>query len=114
MVQINTNFCSLQTLGFDTWEALKYKIAIKITEDYPDNYRPKFICIFGGSSVTIGKDNYYNQSYPLVFERRMKPIFSALGIELVVRNIAMAGHGCDPYNSCYEPHSDPDPDFVNW
>ena len=44
--------------------------------------------IFGGSSVTAGHDNYYNQSYPFVFERRMTRIFQALNIDLKVHNIA--------------------------
>jgi hypothetical protein len=76
--------------------------------------RPLFIYIFGGSSVTSGHDNYYNQSYPSVFERRMRPVFEALGVELRVRNIAMGSTGCDPYNACYQPQSDEDPDFVSW
>ena len=28
--------------------------------------------------MTAGHDNYFNQSYPLVFERRMKPIFDGI------------------------------------
>jgi hypothetical protein len=75
---------------------------------------PVFLYVFGGSSVTAGHDNYYNQSYPSVFDRRMRPVFDALGIDLRVRNIAMGATGCDPYNACYGPHADNDPDFVSW
>jgi len=74
----------------------------------------------GGSSVTAGHDNYFNQSYPLVFERRMRPIFDgntntnintntntniislALGVKFIVHNIAMGANNCRPYNMCHD------------
>ena len=65
------------------WDILKYKICKKAVDG-----NATFLLIFGGSSVTAGHDNYYNQSYPLVFERRLKPVFKSIGIELVVHNIA--------------------------
>lgn len=65
------------------WDILKYKIAKKFIDR-----NSSFLFIFGGSSVTAGHDNYYNQSYPLVLERRLKPVFDALGISLLVHNIA--------------------------
>jgi len=65
------------------WDILKYKVAKKFVDG-----NSTFLFIFGGSSVTAGHDNYYNQSYPLVLERRLKPVFDALGISLLVHNIA--------------------------
>lgn len=116
-------------LGNATWTALRTKFARQIvlahvhrrdsgtstSASAASKYGPaSFIYVFGGSSVTSGHDNYYNQSYPSVFDRRMRPAFEALGIELRVRNIAMGGAGCDPYNACYGPQADDNPDFVSW
>jgi len=65
-----------------TWDILKYKFAKKIVDSINNKYSNSsaFFMIFGGSSVTAGHDNYFNQSYPLVFERRMKPIFDGMYI----------------------------------
>ena len=104
----------------ESWEALKYKYGKKILESHlPENrnansQKSTFIYVFGGSSVTAGHDNYYNQSYPKVFERRMQPIYDALGVDLSVRNIAIGSVGCDPYNACYETFGGTDPDFITW
>ena len=66
-----------------TWDILKYKFAYKIINtkiSSTNDTASTFFMIFGGSSVTAGHDNYFNQSYPLVFERRMKPIFDGINI----------------------------------
>ena len=107
-------FTTMINLNENTWEALKFKIAQKLTSSRENGALPKFIMIFGGSSVTEGKDIYFRDSYPLVVERRLKPLFDAMGIELIVRNIAMTAMGCDIYNAVYEPQADPEPDFVGW
>jgi hypothetical protein len=70
--------------------------------------------IFGGSSVTAGYDNYYNQSYGKVFERRMKPLFDALNIDLQVNIIAQGANPCRPYNLCYEPMGGSNADWLGW
>jgi hypothetical protein len=61
-----------------------------------------FLMIFGGSSVTAGHDNYFNESWPLVFEKRTTRVFDALGIELLARNIAHGSNDCRPSDLCYE------------
>ena len=50
----------------------------------------------------------------MVFERRMKPVFDALGIELLVRNIAQGANNCFPSNLCYEAMGGSSPDWVGW
>jgi hypothetical protein len=78
-----TFFRTSNNIGPFTWDVIKYKFAKKIVgED------PTFVMVFGGSSVTAGHDNYYNQSYPFVVERRLGDILGALGVELTVHNIA--------------------------
>jgi hypothetical protein len=102
-------FIEASNMPWYGWDILKYKIAKKIVDG-----GSTFLMIFGGSSVTAGHDNYYNQSYPFVFERRMKPVFEALGIKLIVRNIAQGNNNCRPFLNCYESMGGPKADFIGW
>lgn len=70
--------------------------------------------LFGGSSVTAGHDNYFEQSYPLVFQRRVASVFEALAVELVVRNIAQGSNNCLPYNLCLNSMGGDDVDWIGW
>lgn len=92
-----------------TWDMIKYKVAKKIVDG-----NSTFLMIFGGSSVTAGHDNFYNESYPSVFERRMTPVFDALGIKLKVHNIAQGANNCRPSNLCYEAMGGNDADWIGW
>jgi hypothetical protein len=47
---------------------------------------------FGGYSITVGRGNYFNQSYPLVLESILKDAVKSLGIpHFEVRNAAIGG-----------------------
>jgi hypothetical protein len=105
----NNFFLASNNIGKSSWEVLRYKFAHKIVSK-----DASFLMVFGGSSVTAGHDNYYNQSYPFIFERRMKGIFSTLGIALTVRDIALGANNCAPYILCYESMGGSDPDFLGW
>ena len=113
------------------WDILKYKIAIKTLmkpkegedhtkeskgsqEDGSSNLEKDFLMIFGGSSVTAGHDNYFAESWPLVYERRMKPVFNALGVRLRVHNIAQGANNCLPSNFCYEAMGGFRADWIAW
>lgn len=96
----------------------------------------KFLAVFAGSSVTAGHDNFLNESYPEVYERRMRAPLEALGIEFEMHNIAMVGglcvcvvngvlwfrlirsvqggQGCFPQNLCYESQGGDDADIYSW
>ena len=76
-------FRTANNIGPFTWDVIKYKFARKIMAR-----GSQFKMVFGGSSVTAGHDNYYNQSYPFVVERRLGLILEKLGVELIVQNIA--------------------------
>jgi hypothetical protein len=91
------------------WDLIKYRVAKKVLQG-----AQSYVMIFGGSSVTAGHDNYYNQSYPFVYERRMKEAFAAMGIKLEVRNIAQGASNCRPSNYCYEAMGGEDADFIGW
>ena len=101
-------------LPYKTWDILKYKVLLKIVEGKVNATPSKFLMIFGGSSVTAGHDNYYNESYPFVYERRIKPIFDELGIDLQVHNIAQGGNNCRPSDYCYEAMGGEDADWMGW
>lgn len=75
-------FLASNNVDRHTWDVIKFKMAKKILG------KEQFLMTFGGSSVTAGHDNYHNQSYPAVVNRRLSPILEALDVELVVRNIA--------------------------
>ena len=105
----NKFFMASNNLSPETWDILKFKLATKMLTT-----NSTFLMTFSGSSVTAGHDNYYAQSYPYIFKKRMSDIFAKVGIELVVHDIAMGANNCSPYVLCYESMGGSDPDFLNW
>ena len=95
----------------EAWDLLKYKFALRLLQN---NTGDDYLMIFGGSSVTASHDNFYNQSYPATVEKRLGGVFEAMGIKLVVRNIALGANNCIPYQLCYESMGGLDPEFVGW
>ena len=91
------------------WDIMKYKFATKALEG-----KQNFLMAFGGSSVTAGHDNHYRQSYPLIVRKRLVSLFAAMGVKLVVHNIAMGANPCSPYDLCYESMGGNDPDWIGW
>ncbi len=63
---------------------------------------PEFVMAFAGYSVTVGRGNYFNQSFPFIMERILSPVIrqSPLGIKLTVRNSAIGGIPSFPYGWC--------------
>lgn len=103
-------FLEVSNLPPYSWDIQKYKIAKKIV----DGNNSSYLMIFGGSSVTAGHDNYYEQSHPFVFERRVAPVFEAAGVKLIVRNIAQGANNCRPFDYCYESMGGENADFIQW
>ena len=74
-----------------------------------------FVMAFSGYSVTVGRGNFFNQSFPFVVERILQqPLQSILGISLVVRNAAIGGIPSFPYGFCMEHFLGSDPDVISW
>lgn len=109
MQQLQLFLVSMNIPAFG-WDILKYKIAQKILL----NNASKFTMVFGGSSVTAGYDNYLHQSYPMIIEKRLKPLFSSLGIDLVVRNTGQKNVDCRLSNYCFDTMGGNDADFIGW
>lgn len=92
------------------WDILKYKVALKLFEN-----TPQFSVLFTGSSVTVGYDNYFNQSYPSVFTRRIQSVFDALGVDLKVTNLGQHRVDCKLYTYCVPSMADEDRvDVLAW
>ncbi len=121
-----------------TWDILKYKLALKVllpigaqakaggagsnansrpstaASSLSSNENKEFLYVFGGSSVTAGHDNWFNESYPMVFQRRLQPIYDALGVPLKVHNIAQGANNCFPADYCYGAMGGAAADWINW
>jgi len=74
-----------------------------------------FVMAFSGYSITVGRGNFYNQSFPFVaggvLEEPMKRVFD---IPLVVRNAAIGGIPSFPYGFCLDHFLGTDPDVISW
>ena len=78
-----------------------------------EQHRP-FKFAFGGYSVTVGRGNFFSQSFPFVMERILKRPFRVLGIDLQVKNQAVGGIPSFPYGWCMENFWGRDADVVSW
>jgi hypothetical protein len=74
-----------------------------------------FVMAFSGYSVTVGRGNFFNESFPFVVQRILaQPLQDLLGIPLVVRNAAIGGIPSFPYSFCLEHFVGDDPDVLSW
>ena len=101
-------FLTANNMGENTWDIMKYKFALKVLK------KETFVMVFGGSSVTAAHDNYYNESYPAITQKRLSPILKVLGADLEARNIAQGANACLPYQLCYDSMGGLDPDWIGW
>lgn len=73
-----------------------------------------FKVAFGGYSVTVGRGNYFNQSYPFVLRRLLTKPMKLLGVDLQVRNAAIGGVPSFPYGWCLDNFLGDDADVISW
>ncbi len=74
-----------------------------------------FVMAFSGYSVTVGRGNYFNQSFPFEVQRILnEPMKKLLGIPLTVRNAAIGGIPSFPYSFCLEHFVGTGPDVLSW
>jgi hypothetical protein len=84
---------STESIDGDTTNTIDYglnhtakRIIYALTTNQP------LVLSFGGYSITVGRGNYFNQSYPLVLEAILKDAVRSLGIpHFEVRNAAIGG-----------------------
>ena len=120
------------------WDTLKYKFALKAllpagskpepgsganmdpekgkggSMSSSSNFAKEFMMIFGGSSVTAGHDNFFSESYPMVFQRRIQDALAAIDVPMSVRNIAQGANNCFPSDFCYESMGGALADWIGW
>jgi len=70
--------------------------------------------VFGGTSVTAGHDNKFEESYPFFFKRFLECSFQAAGLTLRVRNAAQGFNQGLPYGLCSSSYLGLDADLVFW
>jgi len=73
-----------------------------------------FVIAFAGYSVTVGRGNYFNQSFPFVLQDLLKPVFDKMGLEMIVRNAAIGGIPSFPYGFCLPHFLGMDADVISW
>ncbi|KAL3922883.1 MAG: hypothetical protein SGILL_001965, partial [Bacillariaceae sp.] len=73
------------------------------------------VMAFSGYSITVGRGNFFNQSFPFVVQGALAPAIELIfGIPLVVRNGAIGGIPSFPYGFCLEHFLGHDPDIISW
>jgi hypothetical protein len=78
------------------------------------NEQRGFELAFSGYSVTVGRGNFFNQSFPFVVQRILDgPMQQVLGTPVLVRNGAIGGIPSFPYGFCLE-HFLGSPDVMSW
>ena len=80
------------------------------------NNKKQLVLSFAGYSVTVGRGNHYNQSYPFVLQRILQPLLSSEfdGMELIVRNAAIGGIPSFPYGFCFSHFLGSDANGISW
>eukprot|EP00529_Nitzschia_sp_RCC80_P012092 CAMPEP_0113469292 /NCGR_PEP_ID=MMETSP0014_2-20120614/15819_1 /TAXON_ID=2857 /ORGANISM="Nitzschia sp." /LENGTH=580 /DNA_ID=CAMNT_0000361755 /DNA_START=1 /DNA_END=1739 /DNA_ORIENTATION=- /assembly_acc=CAM_ASM_000159 len=75
-----------------------------------------FVMAFSGYSITVGRGNFFNQSFPFIVQRILEePMQQVFGIpKLIVRNSAIGGIPSFPYGFCLEHFLGTDPDVISW
>ncbi len=69
---------------------------------------------FTGSSAVAGYGNYFNQTFPSVLTDLLIEPFKVLGIELEIRNAAIADIASFPYGWCLDNFMGESVDVVSW
>uniref|UniRef100_A0A7S0WUK3 Uncharacterized protein n=1 Tax=Pyramimonas obovata TaxID=1411642 RepID=A0A7S0WUK3_9CHLO len=95
------------------FEPIRNKLKMALLSSPSSDLRT-YTVVFGGTSVTAGHDNYYNESHPFVFERLASCAFVAAGLKLVVRNTAMGFNQGLPYSLCAATYYGEDTDLAIW
>lgn len=99
--------------SFGSVQATAQRFLQAVAEDRP------FRLTFAGYSITVGRGNFFHQSYPFVLYHLLEPLLQhSLELPLRVTNAAIGGIPSFPYGFCL-PHflgASPaaEPDVVSW
>mmetsp|Transcript_27569 Transcript_27569/g.67041 ORF Transcript_27569/g.67041 Transcript_27569/m.67041 type:complete len:747 (-) Transcript_27569:31-2271(-) len=85
-----------------------------LLNDIPDFFE-KYVFANGGHSNAAGHGNMYSEAYTAVFGRDVRPLWEAIGIEMIDRNYAMGAMSSNPFMStCVKEVFGTDVDFLSW
>ena len=107
-------FFTSNNMDTKTWDIMKFKFAKLMVGNIFLGHYEDFVMIFGGTDNTVGVRNYFRESYPMIVKKRLGPLFRAMGIKLVVHNIASRNETCSPHVLCYEAQGSMNPDVIGW
>jgi len=85
-----------------------------VTQQTNNDELAQFVFAFGGYSVTVGRGNHFNQSFPFIFQSITKPLLQSIGIDLIVRNSAIGGIPSFPYGWCLPNFLGKDSNAISW
>jgi len=100
--------------------SIKYDIPLDVARTADRLIRAKeenrsFVMAFGGYSITVGRGNFFQQSYPFVMENILKDLVQrGLKMNFTVRNAAIGGTPSFPYGWCMSNLLGDDADVVSW
>lgn len=77
-------------------------------------FKGKFTASFTGSSVTLGGDCYWNQSFPWIYSSLIRGTAEKLGVDWIVRNVAQGNNPATPYDYCVGNFAGFDIDYTTW
>jgi CheY-like chemotaxis protein len=76
-----------------------------------------FVMSFAGYSVTVGRGNYLQQSFPFIVQGILEPVLQHSKLQMksvTVRNAAIGGIPSFPYGFCFEHFLGRDADVISW
>jgi hypothetical protein len=87
------------------------KFVAKIAKIIQDGQNT-FVVAVVGSSMSAAHDNWMNASFGNVLQRRMKPLWAAIGVDFIVRSAAVGGRSPNPWPLCMKQMVGSDVDAV--
>lgn len=99
-----------------SWDLLVKRMYSRVFAGLLHGHAENFVIAFLGSSVTAGHDNNFNTSTTEVLREFLTPVIdgASLGFNVVVRNLALGGMGCFPYDVCANTFAGIDVDILQW
>ena len=99
---------------YGSYEATAQRVLRALAEGRPMEWA------FAGYSVTVGRGNYFTQSYPLVLQELLQPLYQPLQASSSssfaphMINSAIGGIPSFPYGFCLQHFLGEQPDVVSW
>ena len=99
-----------------SWNLLVQRLYSRMVTGMIKGSTEPFVIAFLGSSVTAGHDNLFKLSTSEVLRDLMAPVVDStqLGFRVEVRNQAIGGINCFPYDACANTFVGFDVDIIQW